>query len=173
MRKTMVVLAAAILVGGALLPESVDAQGKAKRRSDDDGWIGTENRDGGKGPKFCRNGNGHPVHGRQWCVQKGFGLGSGRWDRVRWEDVIFGRPQPRRDLDLGRDVLRDVLGSVIYGRLDAQRRTFGVRDPLTARWFNSEGRSVMLVNAGGTPIAELIDSNRDRHVDLVLLNRKR
>ena len=26
-------------------------------------------------PSFCRSGAGHPVHGREWCVQKGFGLG--------------------------------------------------------------------------------------------------
>jgi hypothetical protein len=24
------------------------------------------------GPKFCRNGQGHPVHGWQWCVDHGF-----------------------------------------------------------------------------------------------------
>lgn len=29
----------------------------------------------GKGPAFCRSGEGHPVHGRQWCRDKGFGLG--------------------------------------------------------------------------------------------------
>lgn len=29
----------------------------------------------GNAPKFCRTGAGHPVHGRRWCVEKGFGLG--------------------------------------------------------------------------------------------------
>jgi hypothetical protein len=171
MRKTMVLLAAALLAGGALAPDTVEAQGRGKRRADD-GWLDRDDRDGGKGPKFCRNGNGHPVHGRQWCVQKGFGLGNDRWDRVRWEDAVFGRPQPRRDTDLRRDVLRDVLGTVIYGRLDAQRRNFGAREPLSARWFDSEGRSVMLVNSGSIPIAELVDANRDRRIDFVLLNRR-
>ena len=26
-------------------------------------------------PSFCRSGAGHPVHGRAWCIDKGFGLG--------------------------------------------------------------------------------------------------
>jgi hypothetical protein len=26
-------------------------------------------------PAFCRSGAGHPVHGRSWCIDKGFGLG--------------------------------------------------------------------------------------------------
>lgn len=26
-----------------------------------------------RGPKFCQNGSGHPVHGMQWCRDKGFG----------------------------------------------------------------------------------------------------
>lgn len=30
----------------------------------------------GNGPPFCRNGQGHPVHGRQWCIDKGWGLGN-------------------------------------------------------------------------------------------------
>lgn len=38
----------------------------------------------GNAPKFCRTGAGHPVHGRRWCVEKGFGLG----DRPLWERVV-------------------------------------------------------------------------------------
>lgn len=37
----------------------------------------------GKGPAFCRNGEGHPVHGRQWCRDKGFGLGGDYYDARR------------------------------------------------------------------------------------------
>lgn len=29
----------------------------------------------GRGPAFCRSGAGHPVWGRQWCLEKGWGLG--------------------------------------------------------------------------------------------------
>jgi hypothetical protein len=169
MRKILALLAAGILAGVMVQPDEASAQGKSRDR-DSDRYLGTLNRGKGKGPKFCRTGAGHPVHGRQWCVDKGFGLGSAQWDRARWEDVIFGRPQPRRNLDLGRDVLQDVLGSVIFNRLDARRGLLGARAPLTGHWLDAEGRSVMLVNAGSVPIAELVDSNRDRRVDLVLLN---
>lgn len=30
----------------------------------------------GRGPAFCRSGAGHPVFGRRWCLEKGFGLGA-------------------------------------------------------------------------------------------------
>jgi hypothetical protein len=54
----------------------------------------------GGGPKFCRTGAGHPVFGRRWCLEKGFGLGDR--DDVFFDDgrVIFwddGRPVVVRD----------------------------------------------------------------------------
>src|SRR3569832_970707 len=30
----------------------------------------------GGAPAVCRSGAGHPVYGRSWCVEKGFGLGN-------------------------------------------------------------------------------------------------
>ena len=51
----------------------------------------------GRGPKFCRTGVGHPVFGRRWCLEKGFGLG----DR---DDVFF---------DDGRVIFWDDDGPVI------------------------------------------------------------
>jgi hypothetical protein len=51
----------------------------------------------GRGPAFCRSGAGHPVHGRQWCTRKGFGLGrdftidTRRRGRTRQGDIIIGR----------------------------------------------------------------------------------
>lgn len=64
---------------------------------DDDRWdygVWDEERyeeRGGKGPPFCRNGQGHPVHGRRWCEEKGFGLGSdvGRYDPL-YSDSRYG-----------------------------------------------------------------------------------
>lgn len=124
------------------------------------------------GPAFCRSGAGHPVHGREWCMRKGYGLGHSsnvRWDRVRWDNVVFRRTSSRSDV-FGRDVLIDILGRGVYDRLDARRRSFGVRESLNGRWDYFDGRSVLIVNAGRFPIAELIDGNRDRRVDLVLIN---
>lgn len=60
----------------------------------------------GKGPKFCRSGAGHPVHGRSWCVQKGLGLGVG--DGIFFQD---GRLFLRED-----DVVRILLGHVLDDR---------------------------------------------------------
>lgn len=53
----------------------------------------------GNGPPFCRNGNGHPVHGRQWCIDKGWGLGSNRgvWD-VGPDDRRIPPPRDRRSI---------------------------------------------------------------------------
>lgn len=143
--------------------------GTSGRRTNDDIYRGTYSTGSGKGPAFCRSGAGHPVHGRQWCVNKGFGLGNSRWDRGNWDGVIF-RQEPRSNIDIGRSVLGDILGNVIFNRLDARRQYLGVSQPLTGRWVNADGGSVLLVSAGRTPIAELVDRNRDRRVDLVLLN---
>jgi hypothetical protein len=139
------------------------------RRVRDRDWVVIRNGNG-RGPAFCRSGAGHPVHGRYWCVQKGYGMGRDtRWDRVRW-DVIFRVPTPRVTRDLQRSYLSDVLGYAVYTRLDARRRHLGISRPLTGRWFIGDGRSVLVVSAGGIPLAELVDLNRDRRVDLVLVN---
>lgn len=47
----------------------------------------------GNGPAFCRSGAGHPVFGRRWCVEKGFGLGRQVRDdrRVIWDDDVILR----------------------------------------------------------------------------------
>ncbi|HET6343168.1 MAG TPA: hypothetical protein VFG78_13405 [Gemmatimonadota bacterium] len=60
----------------------------------------------GGGPKFCRTGAGHPVFGRRWCLEKGFGLGDR--DDVFFDDgrVIFwddDRPVVVRDRRFRRD----------------------------------------------------------------------
>ncbi len=149
-----------------------DRQSQNRRGQDD--RFDPPNRGNANGPAFCRSGAGHPVHGRQWCRDKGYGLGgNARWDQVRWDDVIFRRPQQRTNLELSRDVLSDVLGGVVFGRLDGRRRASGISEPLNGRWVNYDNRSVLLVNAGSYPLAELIDSNRDRRVDLVLVNAGR
>lgn len=82
---------------------------ETRRRGGDD--IFRDRRDAGakakqgNGPPFCRNGNGHPVHGRQWCVDKGWGLGSDR-------DILNRRRQERRNPNRNDDrtILDDVLG---------------------------------------------------------------
>lgn len=126
----------------------------------------------GPGPRFCRSGAGHPVFGRQWCLAKGFGLGDrhGAWGRATWDDVIFRAPRREAAVSIGRSILIDVLGDVVFGRIDARRRVLGLDEPLAGRWLATDGDWVLLLGSGGVAVAELVDFDRDRRVDLVLLN---
>ena len=122
-------------------------------------------------PSFCRSGAGHPVWGRQWCLQKGFGLGDSR--DVQWAaardigDLVFVRPGAGT---LTRDALLNLLGPVAFDRLALHALTLGYTDPLTGVWrSDAAGPSVLLVNSGRYPIAELVDENRDQRPDLMLV----
>jgi hypothetical protein len=124
-------------------------------------------------PSFCRSGAGHPVWGRQWCVDKGFGLGLDqdiRWSRVIGIDnVVFRREMS--DADLARNVLFDVLGDVVFNRLATHAITLGFVEPLTGRWIGqpSVGPRVLQVSSGPRPVAEVVDVNRDGRADLLLV----
>jgi hypothetical protein len=139
------------------------------RRERDRGVLGGQQARGrGGSPAFCRSGAGHPVFGRQWCDDKGFGLGSQRWDRARWEDVVLGQPQRRGRLD--RSGLGDVLGDVVLGRLHSYGRRHG-SGALSGTWLDEAGAAVLQLSVGSTPFARLIDVNRNGRVDTVLLRR--
>ncbi|HUE95285.1 MAG TPA: hypothetical protein VMN39_01410 [Longimicrobiaceae bacterium] len=107
------ILGVFVLVGLGSLPDAAAAQGRgnaanrdAVERRDrddrdddryDDRYYGDERREQrsrNAGPPFCRNGQGHPVHGRQWCYDRGFGTGSSVGD------IIFDdRRSDNRSLD--------------------------------------------------------------------------
>lgn len=124
-------------------------------------------------PSFCRSGAGHPVWGRQWCVDKGFGLGFDhdvRWARaVDADNVIFRRDVS--DTDMTRSVLLGVLGDVVFNRLATHAITLGFVDPLAGRWIGQPtgGPRVLLVSSGARPVAELVDVNRDGRAELMLV----
>lgn len=124
-------------------------------------------------PAFCRSGEGHPVWGRAWCMDKGFGLGDGE-DRVwGWgrdiEDVVLRRPDTDRDLDRGG--LRDVLGDIVFGRIALQSLVLGADEPLSGRWLGQQdGPRVLRIHAGDLPVAELVDADRDDEVDVLVFN---
>lgn len=123
-------------------------------------------------PSFCRSGEGHPVWGRAWCADKGFGLGDS--DRVwGWsrdiEDVVLRRPDRDRSLDRGG--LADVLGDIVFGRIALQSLVLGADEPLTGSWLGQrDGPRVLRVQAGDVPVAELVDSDRDDEIDVILFN---
>ena len=126
----------------------------------------------GGAPSFCRSGQGHPNWGRQWCLDKGFGLGTQqdvRWGSTRdIGDIIFGRQVSSGNLT--RDVLLSLLGPVAFDRLALHALTLGYTDPLTGSWrSDATGPNVLLVNSGAWPIAELVDTNRDQRSDLMLV----
>lgn len=121
-----------------------------------------------RGPAFCRSGEGHPVHGRQWCRDKGFGIGQDR-SRDIWGDIIY-RDRRYDNRQMGRSTLENILGSVILGRFDAYGRTNVRSGSLNGRWLDSRA-SVLQLYMGATPIARLIDTNRDGRVDSVSLLR--
>ena len=135
---------------------------------DDNGSYNTTNGKRGNGPPFCRNGQGHPVHGMQWCRDKGWSNGYSLRN-VGWEDVILRRRNVAQG-DLGRSVLSDILGRVVYSRFDTQRQRLGVNQPLTGRWQETSNGTLLDLFAGGLQIAQILDRNRDGRADVVLLN---
>ncbi|HSM36822.1 MAG TPA: hypothetical protein VK837_10535 [Longimicrobiales bacterium] len=131
-----------------------------------------------RGPAFCRSGAGHPVHGRRWCREKGYPLGSDRLDRRDrrrdddwdWDDdrrrdrdrgTIFRLPDSRRRGVLDRGDLIDILGSRTFSQVDQLRRRHGLRQGLQGRWYRDRlGRDAILISAGTVPIADLVNRGR-------------
>lgn len=133
--------------------------------------------DRGNGPPFCRNGQGHPVHGQQWCRDKGFGTDRGVvWRDGGLGDIIFGSPRDRDKQRRGavdRGGLMDVLGDVVFRRVDDQRRRLGGSAPLEGRWVQPrEGMRVLQIRSGGVPVAELTDVDGDGRVDYSLVPQR-
>lgn len=120
-------------------------------------------------PAFCRSGEGHPVWGRAWCIDKGFGLGSRAgtiWSRGSIGDVIFRRPDDRTRLDRGG--LIGVLGDIVFGRLALQAITLGYDQPLVGVWLaEPEGPRILRVNSGPYEVAEFYDADRDGRAEVL------
>src|SRR5688500_5574691 len=125
-------------------------------------------------PAFCRSGEGHPVFGRQWCIDKRFGLGERddfRWGRTdRISDVVF--LQAVTTGSLTRDALRSLLGPVAVDRLALHAITLGLSDPLTGRWMLSQepgAPRVLVVSSGKLPVAEVVDLDQDNRADMMVV----
>ena len=142
--------------------EQQDRDDRDRSRDDrDDARASNAKR--GNGPPFCRNGQGHPVHGMEWCRDKG-------WSQAGWRDVILRERLPY-DRRLEQPTLRDILGSVVFGRLSEYAERTGTRGPLDGRALDIGRGSVLQLRAGGFPLAELTDRDGDGTIDLVLLAR--
>lgn len=134
-----------------------------------------DRRPNGNAPAFCRSGEGHPVWGVDWCLDKGFGLGSAEgtiWSRGRVDDVIFGRTDRRDRLD--RAGLLDVLGDVVFGRLALHAVSLGYAEPLTGVWVaEPDGPRILRVRSGDDDVAELLDRDRDDRVEVLYVVQPR
>jgi hypothetical protein len=123
-------------------------------------------------PAFCRSGEGHPVWGREWCLDKGFGLGSRSgtlWSRGTIDDVTWRRPTDDR---MDRGGLIGVLGDIIFGRLALQAVTLGYDQPLAGYWVaQPEGPRLLRVRSGDYEVAEFVDTNRDDRVDVLYVSQ--
>lgn len=165
-------------IGDIIFGRDDDARSRRDRDRRDDRRADRRDRnDRGNGPPFCRNGQGHPVHGQQWCRDKGFGSDRGVvWRDGGLGDIIFGSPrgtdrQRRGAVDQGG--LIDVLGDVVFGRVDDQRRRLGGSAPLEGRWMQPrDGMRVLQIRSGGVPVAELTDVDGDGRVDYSLVPQR-
>ena len=148
----------------------VDRNGRRVACRYDDRWDDHKHKNKpGNGPKFCRNGDGHPVYGMAWCRDKGYSTGYGRYRRVSWEDVILRRPRHYDNRMLSRSILQDILGAAVLGRFDRQRTHLGYRQPLYGRWYESNEGSLLRLFSGNEVIAQIWDRNRDGRGDVILL----
>lgn len=130
----------------------------------------------GGGPAFCRSGVGHPVHGRDWCRQKGFDPGPLPWIRVPLEDVRLGESErPRRfDGRLGPRDLVGILGEGVLRRLLERAGVEASSSFLNGRWQEGVGAPdarVLQVRVVDRPLAEINDVDGDGRPEAVLLYR--
>lgn len=133
--------------------------------------LGDDGDEGAGAPAFCRSGAGHPVWGRSWCIDKGFGLGDdGRFGFTRLEDIRFDPDRDLRDGELGIDDLAGILGDVVLGRLALQALVLGADEPLTGRWRQEpDGPRLLRLRSGDRDIAELADLDRDDELDVLIV----
>lgn len=120
-------------------------------------------------PAFCRSGAGHPVHGWQWCVEKGYKMG--------WRSIdVSGAELKNRDRYRKGDLLdalgvEDVLGPDATNVIRGAARDLGMDGAINGRWTDgAEGGALVLqLRAGNEPLAELTDETGDGQVDAALL----
>lgn len=133
-----------------------------------------DQRPGDGSPAFCRSGEGHPVWGREWCIEKRFGLGGDGvlWSRGTVDDVVFDRRPDRDRLDRGS--LIDVVGDVVFNRLALHALSLGYDQPLSGAWVaDPQGPQLVRIYSGDRPVAELVDTDRDDRVEVLYVAQLR
>lgn len=129
-----------------------------------------ERNERGNGPSFCRSGRGHPVFGWDWCRERGWdrsGSSAVRWEQRSWEDVVFRIPRGERRETLDRRGLGDVLGDIVFGRVETRRRQLSGSTDYEGRWRTAGSSRELWITAGGVPIARMVDRDGDNRVDRI------
>ncbi len=158
--RAFVAIVVAIVLTAWLAPAEATQRGKAKGNAKN-------------GPSFCRSGAGHPVYGRQWCIEQGFGLGEASWRRAGPGKIKFARV-PEGAIQPGRLGWREVAGILTDAVLDEIFRESSYeldRERVAGEWRGgaSEGLLVFELTLGGEPVAELTDLDLDGNVDVLLI----
>ena len=127
-------------------------------------------------PAFCRSGAGHPVWGRQWCIDTGFGLAryrDMRWGRATYLGDVSFMPRYYTTGNMVGDVLLNVIGAVAYDRLALHAISLGYTDPLSGVWIGEPyGPRVLQLYSAGYPVAEIVDADRDDRADVLVVALK-
>jgi len=127
----------------------------------------------GSAPSFCRSGAGHPVWGRQWCIDKGFGLARYRdlrWGRAATIGDVYFAPRYYTTGNLVGDVLLNVIGAVAYDRLALHAISLGYTDPINGVWVGEPyGPRVLQLYSAGYPVAEIVDADRNDRADVLVV----
>jgi len=130
-------------------------------------------RDRGQGgPAFCRSGAGHPVYGRQWSLEKGFGLGGFGWRRATLGRIVFQRtPRGRVEGRIGTREVVEILTGAVLDEIFGERRGNRDRSRLAGAWRGGPDDGILVLELfdGDDSIAELADTDLDGDVDVVLI----
>ena len=136
LRLSLVMALAAALTATPLVAQG-KGKGQEKERKQREEWVRRDSRweddvrleRRERGPAFCRSGEGHPVHGRSWCVEKGFGLGEGRYDdRYDRRDDRYGTSGD------GRYGSYEAEHSEFHRYLDRKYSALSAQRPLDLQW---------------------------------------
>lgn len=161
MKNVPIVLVLSLVIAGLTLPAAgAEQRGRGRGKT-------------ANGPAFCRSGAGHPVHGRLWCLEQGFGLGGSIWRRVQLGTIVFNRvPRGRiENVRLGSREIAEILTDVALDGIFGESHHGLDRSRLGAKWRGgaSEGVYVLEVLNDDTPVAELVDTDLDGKVDVILI----
>lgn len=104
-----------------------DDDRRVQQRPSDD-WLRSSR---GQAPPFCRNGQGHPVHGTRWCIDKGYGLYG---DSRRNTGNVRQTNRDDRNGDWGRYSSYEDAHAAFHRQHDRQCRERAAQRPLDLEW---------------------------------------